>query len=213
VTKLNASGTALVYSTYLGGSDWDAGFGIAVDGLGQAYITGDTESPDFPTTSGAFQTTHGGKTDVFVTKLNASGTGLVYSTYLGGSDRDEGSGIAVDGSGQAYITGWTNSNDFPTTSGAFQTRYGGGFRDVFVTKLNASGTALVYSTYLGGSDWDEGLGIAVDGLGQAYITGETMSPYPPDHPPDIPDYPTTSGAFQTTHGGGLDVFVTKINPR
>jgi hypothetical protein len=200
VTKLNETGTALVYSTYIGGSNNDVGYGIAVDGNGNAYVTGYTESTDYDVTSGAFQTTRGGYRDVFVTKLNETGTALVYSTYIGGSGGDEGYGIAVDGSGNAYVTGYTWSTDYDVTPGAFQTKNGGG-RDVFVTKLNATGTALVYSTYMGGSNNDEGYGIAVDGSGNAYVTGWTLST----------DYDVTPGAFQTKNGGGRDVFVTKLN--
>ncbi len=205
VTKLNPTGSALVYSTYLGGSGQDCGFGIAVDASGNAYVTGFTESANFPTTAGAFQTTYGGFTDAFVTKLNPTGSALVYSTYLGGSGFDSGNGIAVDASGNAYVTGDTRSfSDFPTTAGAFQTTFGGGADDVFVTKLNPTGSALVYSTFLGGSGNEEGQGIAVDASGNAYVTGETRSP----------NFPTTAGAFQTTLGGGAstDAFVTKLNP-
>jgi large repetitive protein len=203
VTKLNAGGTALLYSTYLGGADSDAGWGIAVDGSGNAYITGQTGSADFPTTAGAFNRSYaGGLTDVFVTKLNAAGTALLYSTYLGGTGNDAGRDIAVDGSGNAYVTGNIYSADFPTTAGAFQTVYGGGLEDVFVTKLNAGGTALVYSTYLGGTGNDAGSGIAVDSSGNAYITGYTGSA----------DFPITAGAFQTVYGGGfLGSFITKLN--
>jgi hypothetical protein len=202
VTKLNASGSGLVYSTYLGGSDADWGCGIAVDGSGNAYVTGYTESPDYDVTPGAFQTTHRGRSyDIFVTKLDASGSGLVYSTYLGGSDDDWGYGIAIDGSGNAYVTGGTGSPDYDVTPGAFQTTYGGGFNDVFVTKLDASGSRLVYSTYLGGSSGDVGSGIALDGSGNAYVTGNTHST----------DYYVTSGAFQTTNERFQDVFVTKLN--
>jgi hypothetical protein len=201
VTKLNASGSGLVYSTYIGGSDDDYGYAIALDGSGNAYVTGATSSTDYAVTAGAFQTTYGGSVDVFVTKLNASGSGLVYSTYIGGSDGDYGYGIAVDVSGNAYVTGYTDSNNYAVTAGAFQTTYEGGWADVFVTKLNASGSALVYSTYIGGSDWDEGRGIAVDVSGNAYVTGYT----------DSNNYAVTAGAFQTTNGGGGDVFVTKLN--
>ncbi len=200
VTKLNATGTALLYSTYIGGSNDEEGCGIAVDASGNAYVTGYTYSTNYDVTAGAFQTTNGGYRDVFVTKLNATGTALLYSTYIGGSGRDEGLGIAVDGSGNAYVTGWTESTDYDVTAGAFQTNNGGG-RDVFVTKLNATGTALVYSTYIGGSGTDEGIGIAVDGSGNAYVTGYTYST----------DYDTTAGAFQTNNGGSSDVFVTKLN--
>jgi hypothetical protein len=190
----------LVYSTYIGGSDWDYGNTIAVDGSGNAYVTGETYSTDYDVTPGAFQTTNGGGSDVFVTKLNATGTALVYSTYIGGSHNDVGYGIAVDGSGYAYVTGRTFSTDYDVTPGAFQTTNEGG-RDVFVTKLNATGTALVYSTYIGGSGDDVGYAIAVDGSGYAYVTGWTTSP----------NYDVTPGAFQTTNGGGSDVFVTKLN--
>src|SRR5262249_55509872 len=148
---------------------FDSAAGIAVDGSGNAYVTGSTDSSNFPTTAGAFQTTSGGNRDAFVTKLDASGTGPVYSTYLARRGFDVGSGIAVDGSGNAYVTGDTSSSNFPTTAGAFQTSSGGDLNNGFVTKLNASGTALVYSTYLGGSGFDEGAGIAVDGSGSAYV--------------------------------------------
>jgi hypothetical protein len=199
VTKLNATGTALVYSTYIGGSGDDGGSGIAVDGSGNAHVTGYTESTDYDVIPGAFQTTNGGNSDVFVTKLNATGTALVYSTYIGGSANDYGSAIAVDGSGNAYVTGLTSSTDYDVTPWAFQTTNGGG-RDVLVTKLNATGTALVYSTYIGGNGDELGRGIAVDGSGNAYVTGWTNST----------DYDVTPGAFQTTNGGGADVFVTKV---
>jgi hypothetical protein len=205
VTKLDATGTALVYSTYLGGTAFDTSHGITVDTAGNAYVTGWTGSTDFPTTAGAFQTTFGGYYDAFVTKLNPTGTALVYSTYLGGTGYDESQGIAVDATGNAYVTGDTVSADFPTTAGAFQTLYGGN-EDVFVTKLDATGTALAYSTYLGGTrNSDEGWGIAVDTAGNAYVTGETGSI----------DFPTTAGAFQTSlqvPGGYYNAFVTKLNP-
>jgi hypothetical protein len=145
----------LAYSTYLGGNSADEGYGIAVDASGNAYATGFTASSDFPTTLGAFQTTYGGGTDAFVTKLNVAGSALVYSTYLGGDNYEVGLSIAVDALGNADVTGYTQSANFPTTPGAFQTTFGGG-SDAFVTKLNAGGSALVYSTYLGGSDGDVG---------------------------------------------------------
>ena len=164
-----------------------------------AYVTGWTYSSDFPTTMGAFQPSLGGSLDAFVAKLNPSGSSLLYSTYLGGSDA-EGGGIAVDAAGSAYVTGVTFLGDFPTTAGAFQTSFGGGF-DTFVAKLNPSGASLVYSTYLGGSDDDRGDGVAVDGAGSAYVTGVTGS-----------DFPTTAGALQPSPGGSEDVFVAKLNP-
>jgi hypothetical protein len=193
----------LIYSTYLGGSNYDQGYGIAVDSLGNAYVTGATESPNFPITSGAFQTAcNGGYNcnvdgDAFVTKLNPTGSALVYSTYLGGSGTDQGFGIAVDSSGDVYVTGITNSPDFPLVN-ALQPTYGGGPYDAFVTKLNPTGSALVYSTYLGGSAQDQGQAIAVDSSGNAYVTGMGLT-----------DFPITPGAFQTTCCGA---FVSKLNP-
>src|SRR6266513_1028843 len=207
VTKLNPTGSALVYSTYLGGSSSDAGYGIAVDAAGNAYVTGGTGSTDFPTTIGAFQTTKGGGfRDAFVTKLNPTGSALVYSTYLGGSGDDYGEGIKLDAAGDAYLTGGTGLTGFPTTAGAFQRTFGapvcdGCTSNAFVTKLDPTGSALVYSTYLGGSGRDGGWGIAVDTLGNAYVTGGTSST----------DFPTTAGALKTTSPGG-GAFVTKLNP-
>jgi hypothetical protein len=217
VTKLNPTGSALVYSTYLGGSGDEGGAAIAVDAGGNAYVTGATVSPDFPTTAGAFQSTFAGPNgDAFVTKLDPTGSALVYSTYLGGTgaDGDWGSGIAVDGAGNAYVVGTTSSNDFPTAA-AFQPALAGGDRfgaeNAFVTKLNSTGSSLVYSTYLGGVSArapDVGLGIAVDTGGNAYVTGYTTSL----------NFPTTPGAFQTTIGTPIsstsipqDAFVTKFD--
>ena len=202
VTKLNPTGTGAVYSTYLGGSVQDYGRGIAVDISGNAYVAGSTDSPNFPTTPDAYRLTFaGGWDDPFVTKLNPAG-GLVYSTYLGGSSDDRGSGIAVDAGGNAYIAGTTWSLDFPTTLGAFQPVYGGGAYDGYVIKLDPTGSTLVYSTYLGGIELDYGQGIAVDAHGNAYVTGNTYSI----------NFPTTASAFQRSFGGGSDAFVTKLNP-
>ena len=198
VAKLNPTGSALIYATYLGGSGDDQGNAIAVDSSGDAYVTGATTSTDFPTTSGAFQTDNNGG-GAFVAKFNANGSALVYSTCLGGVE-DSGNGIAVDAAGDAYVTGTTSLNDFPTTAGAFQTVREGYERDAFVTEVNPAGSALIYSTYLGGNDEDEGNGIAVDSSGNAYITGMTSST----------DFPTTAGAFQTVNGDS-DAFVTKLN--
>ena len=174
-----------------------------MDGAGNAYVTGLTTG-DYPTTPGAFETTRvGGFGDstVFVTKLNPTGTALVYSTYLGGASLDSaGAGIAVDSSGNAYVTGGTNRN-FPTTPGAFQITFGGGNSDAFVTKLNPAGTALVYSTYLGGAGGDAASRIAVDGSGNAYVTVGTSG-----------NFPTTPGVFQTRFGGTSDAFVALISP-
>ncbi len=315
VAKLNASGTELIYSTFLGGSGSDYGYGIAVDNAGDAYVTGTTTSADFPTTENALQTAHSGGicgnapatfpcNNAFVTKLNATGTALVYSTYLYGNSGGQGgngiavdssgaayvtgdadgngfltklnaagsaaiysvggvggsavaidakssayvtgrrgnssyvtkinadassttydfrlggtlpsysaapeeiealSSIAVDSAGNAYITGYTAYKDFPTTPGVpFRTAPGAGIcgnslcRDAFITKLNTDGTALVYSTYLGGNSIDYGNSIAVDVAANAYVTGATRST----------NFPVTPGASQTTGGG---IFVTQLN--
>jgi len=202
VAKLDASGSNLAYSTFLGGSS--GGSAIEVDMKGNAYVTGGTSSANFPTTPGAFQPTLTGSADAYVAKLNPSGSALVYSTFLGGQRGDFGEGIAVDVNNQAYITGGTNSTNFPTTPGAFQTIFGGGFLDVFVTKLNSTGSALVYSTYIGGTgnlvNGDLGRSIAVDSAGNAYVTGETTST----------DFPT-SNPFQLFRGGGDDAFILKLN--
>jgi hypothetical protein len=200
ITKLNQTGSMLVYSTFLGGSGEDSGSTIVLEGKGGAYVTGYTASADFPTTAGAYNRTYGGNWDAFVTFLNTGGSSLVYSTYLGGSGQDAGGSIAVDSSLNAYVTGRTLSADFPTTVGAYNRTYGGGY-DVFVTKLNSGGTSLVYSTYLGGSDSDFGCDIGVDSSRYAYVNGVTYSP----------DFPTTGKAYDTTYGGNGDAFVTKLN--
>nr|MDQ2732483.1 SBBP repeat-containing protein [Armatimonadota bacterium] len=197
----------LVYSTYLGGSGADGGASIAVDSAGNAYVTGSTLSLDFPTQR-ALQPNFGGDViggtetgDAFVTELNPTGTAFIYSTYLGGSMatqlgfssmagnvRSQGSrGIAVDASGSAYVTGTTNTTDFPTTPGALQPAIGNGNLTAFVTKLSPDGSSLVYSTYLGGAAGSQSGGIAVDAAGSAYVFGNAS-----------PDFPVTPGAFQTT---------------
>ena len=286
VTKLNPTGTALVYSTYIGGTSFDVGIDIDLDGAGDAFITGYAASTDFPTTAGAFQSTENasgsGGRNAFVAELNPAGSALVYSTYLGGTLDSLADAIAVDGTGSAYVTGYTSAADFPTTGGAFQTVNnspgGGSYYNAFVTKVNpggstlsystylggsysdygldvvvqggdafvtgyafstnfptlgpyqgantaaavtgsnnfvtqltASGTALVYSTYVGGSgngaafSGDQSWAIAVDPAGDAYITGNT----------DSANYPTTAGAYQLANnsaGGGNNAFITELNP-
>src|SRR6266571_4564355 len=194
VTKLNATGSVLIYSTFLGGSDADQGLGIAVDANGAAYVTGSASSADFPTTAGAFDTTYNGSGDAFVTKLDPSRSALDYSTFLGGTSVDEGNSIAVDATGAAYVTGKTDTRDFPTTVGALDTTSG---CCGFVTKLNSTGSVLVYSTFLKGA---AGFGIAVDTVGSAYITGDSFG-----------GFPTTPGAFQPSAAGGDDAFVAKLN--
>jgi hypothetical protein len=202
VVKFNASGSALLYSTYLGGTGYDAVNGIAIDTARNAYVVGYTTSTNFPTASPlqAAKGDVGSGEDAFVAKLNAAGSALVYSTYLGGSGGDRAYDVAVDGGGNAYVSGFTGSGDFPTAAPFQSVR--GGTGDAFVSKLNAAGSALVYSSYLGGGTGVEhGYGIAVDGAGNAYVTGETSST----------NFPT-AGPFQTTFGGSAtDAFVAKIS--
>ncbi|MCS1350234.1 SBBP repeat-containing protein [Mechercharimyces sp. CAU 1602] len=211
VTKFNPTGSSLIYSTLLAGNQFDFGNAIAVDSSRNAYVTGLTTSPDFPVTSGSFQTQFmNADNQSFVTKLNPTGTSLIYSTFLGGSgiaSITSGNGIAVDMSNNAYVTGNTNANNFPTTPGAFQTIYKGigptlTQSDVFVTKFNETGSALTYSTFLGGINLDQSGGIVVDKSNQAYVVGCTLST----------DFPVTPNAFQTIAiPGNSYAFVTKFN--
>jgi hypothetical protein len=223
VTKINSTGTAIIYSTYLGGSDSDYAFGLAVDASGNAYVTGLTKSSNFPVTPGAFQPAFGGAPpvcdvyvcgDTFVTKLNSTGSALLYSSYLGGSDNDYAEAVAIDAQGNAYVTGSTASANFPTTPGAFQTQFTGNYtctgrsgatrpcQDSYVTKVNPAGTQLVYSTYLGGFSGDDNAGgIAVDAAGHAVVSGATCGT----------DFPVTPGGFQTQSAGPCDVFFTTLN--
>jgi len=222
ITKLNADGDELLYSTYLGGTQDDRGAAIAVDPAGNAYVTGTTRSHDFPTASPLFSSFRGGTSDAFVTKINAVGTQFLYSTYLGGDWSDEsGSAIAVDSAGNAYITGYTKSANFPTTPGAFDTACGASGTctneqavttdDAFVTKLAPDGSAMGYSTFLGGKGREISSAIKVDASGAAYVAGSTGSP----------DFPTTPGSYDQTCGGNAtcdldgspgDAFVTKLSP-
>jgi hypothetical protein len=209
----------LAYSTYLGGNgtDGDSALAIAVDSSGDAYLTGQTNSTNFPLTTGTYQQTNQGSAsntfNAFVTKLNSTGTAIVYSTYLGGTGNTQAAALAIDSSGDAYVAGHTFASNFPTTSGAFQTATGaasGGFT-AFVTKLNPAGTALIFSTYLGGAGQGSGTGEAVNALvldssDDIYVAGYTESS----------NFPVTSGAYQTTNGAianqGSDAFVTKLAP-
>jgi hypothetical protein len=189
----------LVYSTYLGGSANEYGFGIAVDGAGNIYVAGYTGSTNFPTTPGAYQTANAGGNDAYIAKFDSTGN-LVYSTYIGGIGADSGRNTAVDSTGNIYISGYTASLNFPTTAGAYQTANAGG-NDAFVTKFNSSGN-LIYSTYLGGSGADYVYGIAINGTGNIHIAGRTNST----------NFPTTAGAYQTANAGGdYDGYVTKFD--
>ncbi len=236
VSKLSSDGSTLLYSTYLGGSDDDAAFGIAVDSAGNAYVTGMTRSTNFPVSSGAYQKAfagYGGQSfypafgypilggDAFVAKINPAATALVYSTYLGGNMDDVATTIAVDSSGNAYVGGYTLSFNFPVTSGAFQRGFAGkevqneffNLGDGFISKLNPTGTGLVFSTYVGGSGDDCVSGLIVDSAGNVYATGATTST----------NFPVTAGASQPVYAGPTvlpffvdqlfgDAFVLKLNP-
>jgi len=198
VTKLAPAGNALVYSTFLGGRDSEDGNAIAVDATGCAYITGKTLSADFPVKAG-YDSTRNGWMDVFVTKLAPAGNSLVFSTYLGGSNSQIGRGIAVDKNKAVYVIGYAGSANFPMKN-AFDNSFNGD-GDVFVTKFAPSGASLVYSTFLGGHDGEDGNAIAVDQSGSAYVTGFTASD----------DFPMKN-ALDTTLGSTIDAFVTKFNP-
>jgi hypothetical protein len=198
VVKLNPAGSTLLYSTYLGGSGYDAGGDIAVDNLDYAIITGYTFSANFPVRN-AYQSSSRGGGDVFVTRIEKAGGGLVFSTYLGGNGYDVGSSIAVDNGGKAYLTGLTRSSNFPTLN-APQRTFGGGQQDAFVTELSPSGNALVYSTYLGGYNSDNGSSIAVGRAGNAFVTGST----------DSPNFPTSNNAYQATSPGAGNAFVAEV---
>jgi len=206
VTKLNGAGTAIVYSTYLGGGGVDRGYGIAVDGSGNAYVTGHTNSLNFPSVA-AFQAQHGspGSYDAFVAKINAAGSALAYSTYLGGNGNEfsiYGGAIAVDSDGNAYVGGTTGSSNFPGAgTSTIQAVVGGGTGDGFVVKFNTAGSALLYSTYLGGTTYDAVNGIAVDAARNAYVVGYT----------DSSNFPTAVPLQASRNGAGNDAFVSKLN--
>ncbi|MEW6666602.1 MAG: SBBP repeat-containing protein [Thermodesulfobacteriota bacterium] len=197
VTKLNSSGSSILYSTYLGGSGGDQGVTIAIDYSGNAYVAGYTSSNNFPTLNPYQGGLQGGDTDIFVTKLD-SGGGLVYSTYIGGNGTEVAYANFVDSSGNVFITGYTTSANFPTVL-PYQAANQGG-TDAFVTKLNSTGDNLVYSTYLGGGGYDHGQGIAVDSSGNANITGYT----------DSNNFPTMAPYQASFQGGTYDAFVTKL---
>jgi hypothetical protein len=203
ITKLNASGNVLLYWTFLGGSAFDQGNGIAVDSTFSAHVVGRTNSVDFPSTAAAVQPARAGSADAFVSKLDVAGSGLLYSTYLGGSGFDQGLGISVDGTGAAYVTGSTGSANFPTFNPIQQVNNTLG--DAFVTALNLTGSSFVYSTYLGGDGGDIGTSISVytpppPFMPQAFVTGYT----------DSTNFPTVS-AFQSTKGPGFKAFVSNLS--
>jgi uncharacterized protein (TIGR03437 family) len=207
IAKINPTGSGLVYCGYIGGTNGDLARGVAVDTDGNAYVVGETFSNQnsFPVVGGPDLTFNAGSTDVFITKVNASGTGLIYSGYIGGNRRDFGQKVAIDSAGNAYIVGYTESaeDSFPVSVGPSLVH--SGEIDAFVTKVNAAGTLLIYCGYLGGAEQDYGRDIAIDSAGNAYITGDTAS--------DQNTFPETAGSADVTYNGGLnDAYVAKINP-
>jgi len=200
IAKLDPTGSSLIYATYLGGTLGDSGFSIAVDSARSVYITGQTNSTDFPVTPGAFDDTLNGTSDAFVAKLDPTGSSLVYATYLGGGSDDTGYSLAVDSAGNASMTGLTYSTDFPVTPGALDDTLDG-MIDAYVARLDPTGGSLNYATYLGGNQFELGSSIATDSLGDVYVTGVTVSA----------DFPVTAGAFDDTLDGMMDAFVTKLD--
>ncbi len=202
VTKIDASGSNVIYSTFVGGSGMDRGSAIAIDGSGNAYVAGrvDSTSIDFPTTAGSYAPNYrGGDFDAVVFKLNGQGNSLIYSTYLGGEENDSAEAITVDAQGNAYVVGGTKSFAYPTTVTAYQGARAGD-TDVVLTKFNSAGSALLYSTFLGGGATDRGSGLVIDSAGVAYVAGFTSSA----------DFPTEN-AFQNSPGGSFDAFLAKID--
>jgi hypothetical protein len=198
VAKIDPTGT-LLYCTYLGGDGEESSNAIAVDGFGNAYVTGRTNSSNFPMVNPLQPIFAGGVYDAYVAKLSSTGSSLIYSTYLGGTDTEDSFGIKVDGAQTIYVSGQTLSTNFPTTAGAFQTTNHGS-ADIYVTKIDASGTTIDYSTLVGGVAREMDGRLAIDNLGNAYLTGQT----------DSPDFPVVN-AFQNSKAAGLDAFIFKLN--
>ena len=188
VLKLNATGTNLIYASYLGGATDDYTGSIVLDENHNLYIVGTTTSTNFPTTTGAYDQFLNGNDDVFVAKLNSTGTALVFATVLGGSNDDIGNSIVIDTSHNVYVTGETQSADLPVTDNAFESDKQG-LKDIFVAKFNALGSNLEYASYIGGTENDVGMGIAIDATNNVYLTGYTFSD----------DFPVTSAAFATLY--------------
>jgi len=201
VSALSSDLSELLYSTFLGGSSGDWVWSLALDSEGSVYVTGETSSSNFPTTPGAYDETHNGERDVFISALSSDLSELLYSTFLGGSDEDGGWSLALDSEGSVYVTGGTESSNFPTTPGAYDETHNGEDYDVFVSALSSDLSELLYSTFLGGGRDDFGYSLALDSEGSVYVTGGTQSAY----------FPTTPGAYYETYNGWGDVFVSALS--
>ncbi len=201
VTKLSSSGDSLLWSTYLGGDAWDGGTSLVLDSSGNPLLTGRTRSSDFPTTPGAYDTTYNGDLDAFVAKLSSSGDRLLWGTFIGGWQRDTGLSLVLDGLGSPVVIGYTESSNFPTTPGAYDREFNGGDYDVFVSKFSGSGDSLLWSTFLGGTNSENGSSIVLDASGNPVLVGYTGST----------DFPTTPGAYDRSYNDYVDVFVSKLS--
>jgi PKD repeat protein len=201
VSKLNSSGSSLVFSSLIGGSDYDYATGIVIDESGNSYITGNTYSSDFPVTKKIYDSTFNGNSDCFVAKIGPNGAALRYSTFFGGGGNDYATALEVDTSGNTYVTGYTTSYDYKTTENACFTSYSGS-DDGFFSKFDANGSNLLYSTFFGGATEEYPNSIIIDQSGIAYIAGYTNSA----------NFPTTSAAYSRNLSGSNDCFILKINP-
>ncbi len=200
VSKLSSDLSSLLASTFIGGNRSDSANAITIDSSGNLSVAGGTGSSNYPTTSGAYDSSHNGGQDVFVSKLNSDLSSLLASTFIGGSGGDDAHAITIDSSGNLYVAGWTGSSDYPTTTGAYDSSYNGR-SDVFVSKLGSDLSSLLASTFIGGSSIDHAHAITINSSSNLYVTGST----------DSSDYPTTTGAYDSSHNGGTDGFVSKFS--
>jgi hypothetical protein len=207
VMKIKPDGSGLEYCTFIGGAEWETAYSLKLDQNNNAFLAGYTWSADFPVTSGAYDESINGARDIFVARLSADGTDLTYATFMGGSGQETATALALDSQNNAYVTGWTTSNDLPTPTSVIDNAFNGPF-DGFLFKLNAAGSNLIYNTYIGGSDEDRGRDVILNDQGEIFVIGNTRSE----------DFTTTPGAFDNTFGGGScffmncsDGFVLKLN--
>ena len=199
--RLSQDGSELDFSTFIGGSGRDRGWDLCIDSKRNLYVTGYTESPNFPTTPGCYDDTYEGDSwDTVILKCNNDGSDMIFSTFVGGVESDEGYSVVIDTENYVYVSGATGSFDFPVTSGSFDVTFNYGTVDTFILKMNPRGSELTYSTYMGGTEVDRGLSIAIDSLKNVYVTGLTHSM----------DFPTTSGSFDESYNGNREIFLLKL---